>query len=219
MSGLDAFVLAGGRSSRMGADKARLPWGGVPLAVATAASLAPVAERVVLVRRGAPDGLPWVGVDGRPLEVVVEPDDGPAHPLHGVATALRAARGELVLVVPCDVPGLSPESLRALVARAPAVASDGSRRHPLVGVFRTADAGRAEALARAGGRVHTFAEASPEVVLPDRELANLNRREDLPGPGPVATLLAGLPFLDDATAARVAEGERGRLAARGIVDP
>lgn len=215
----DGFVLAGGRSSRMGSDKARAPWGGWPLAVATLASLQAVSERVALVRRGAPDGLPWGRPDGRPVEVLFEPDDGEPHPLRGVVTALGAARGPFALVVPCDVPGLSPESLRRLVAAAPAVAVDPERRHPLVGVFPTADRARAEALAREGAPVHAFAAPFRTVELPPADLRNLNRPEDLPRPGPVAALLAGLPWLDPVTAARVAQGERGRLAARGVVDP
>ena len=43
------FVLVGGRSSRMGTDKALLPYNGVPLASHIAALLAPAVDQVYLV--------------------------------------------------------------------------------------------------------------------------------------------------------------------------
>ncbi len=213
----DGFVLAGGRSTRMGFDKARVSWGGVPLAIAVHASLEAVCGRVALVRRGAADGLPWARRDGTDVEVLREADEGDTHPLNGVVTALEAARTDVALVVPCDVPGLSATTLRALIRAAPAVAHDGQRRHPLVGVFPVAWLGRARTLAASGGSVHAFAEGAEEVRVDPAELVNLNDRAAL-GPGPIRALLARLPFLDPGEAARVAEGERGRLLARGMLD-
>ena len=68
---VDGFVLAGGRSRRMGSDKARAPWGTLPLAVATATSLRAVCGRVALIRRRL-DDLPWMYEDGSPVEVLLE---------------------------------------------------------------------------------------------------------------------------------------------------
>lgn len=209
----DGFVLAGGRSTRMGVDKARAAFRGWPLAVATVLALRRVCGRVALVRRGTPDGLPWVLPDGLPIEVVVEPDVGEVHPLAGVATALRATRTAHALIAPCDVPDLDEEALRALVAAAPAVATDG-RVHPLVAVLPAAWAARAEALALAGASAHALVEGLPTVAFPG--LRDRNRPEDL-DTDPVGGLLAGLPWLDGAARERVAAGEVGRLGARGAL--
>ena len=49
ISGLDAIVLAGGDSRRMGSPKATLPFGGTTLAGAVVAALQPVFRQVLVV--------------------------------------------------------------------------------------------------------------------------------------------------------------------------
>ena len=85
---LDAFVIAGGRSQRMGSDKARLPFpDGWPMAVHVAMQLRAVARTVALIRRGESDGLPWIWPEGGQVPVVREQDQGERHPLMGLVTA------------------------------------------------------------------------------------------------------------------------------------
>jgi molybdopterin-guanine dinucleotide biosynthesis protein A len=113
---IGSFILAGGVSSRMKRDKALLEVGGVPLLLRTARLL----ESVV----GAPS------VIGDPatyksLALPVIADDWPgAGPLGGIATALRASTGSWNLVVACDLPYLTAEFLRFLLARAVASTAD-----------------------------------------------------------------------------------------------
>ncbi|MCB9685874.1 MAG: NTP transferase domain-containing protein [Alphaproteobacteria bacterium] len=214
---IDGFVLAGGASTRMGVDKARAPFGGRPLAVAAAEGLREVCGRAALVRR-ADDGLPWRWADGGAIEVVLEPEAPDRHPLWGVAQALRSARTPLVAIVPCDVPGVSRESWARLVADAPSVASDGGRIHPLVAVLPRAWAERAAGLAAAGAGARDLVSGCQEVALPVGELVDRNRPEDL-GPGPIAHLRSRLPHLPAEVVARILDGERERLRARGILDP
>jgi molybdopterin-guanine dinucleotide biosynthesis protein A len=215
---VDGFVLAGGHSSRMGFDKARAPWGRVPMAVAVLQRVRAVCERAVLVRRGPADGLPWIDADGGTVEVLWEADPGSRHPLWGVHAALCAARGPLALVVPCDVPGVSADTLRALI-EAGAVAVAEGRRHPLVAALPTALADRAAELARAGAPAHALVADLPGVEVPSEELRNLNRPEALPDPMPVAALVSGCPVGPGAQQVRIALGEARRLARRGILDP
>ena len=213
----NGFVLAGGRSRRMGFDKARAWWDGVPLAIAVARSLEAVCDRVVLVRR-VDDGLPWRHPDGRDVEIAREPASGEHHPLWGVVTALEAARTPFVLVAPCDVPGISPASWTALLARAPSVACDAERPHPLVAALPRELAGRARALAAAGAPAHALTRDLVQVQLPEAELVDHDDPASL-GEGPIRRLLARSPVTDPAARRRIAEGERQRLLCQGIIDP
>lgn len=102
-------VLAGGRSSRMGTDKAGLSWRGQPLLQHM---------RDLLQQAGAPRvwvSGPQTGPDGLPDH---EPGLGP---LGGLLTLARTQADGIYLLVPVDMPLLSATLLRRLVE---AVATD-----------------------------------------------------------------------------------------------
>ncbi len=103
------IVLAGGKSSRLGQDKALLRLtGGVTLVEATVERLRPLVDEVLVV---ASDG----GRLGQlPARVVADvfPDGGA---LGGIYSGLAAARHEYALVVACDMPFLNPDLLRYLL--------------------------------------------------------------------------------------------------------
>lgn len=202
---MNGYVLAGGRSSRMGVDKARLPEDGWPVAVRLCERLEAAGLRASLIRR-APDGLPWLYPDGRPVPVVRELEGG-RHPLRGVLTAVEHA-GEPVFVVPCDVHQLSVASIRRLVA-VQAMAS-----HPLVGVF-PAEVDRLRTWIREGRSARSFSRA-PVVDLPPEDLVDRNQGG---GPWPPERLLERVHSLSGVEAERVLRGELARLAARGVVVP
>lgn len=175
------FVLAGGRSLRMGTDKALILLDGEPLGRRLARMLAEVGcDPVWLVGR-QPElralGLPVVAEPGAPE------DD--RHPLWGVAAALRAAAARdpegLALICPCDLTGLRPEHLRLLLARGgPCVARAGGRIHPLLALLPAALAERAETLAAEGAAAHALSAGLDPVDLPEEALHDSNRPEDLP---------------------------------------
>jgi molybdenum cofactor guanylyltransferase len=107
---IEGFVLAGGKSSRMGREKALLEIGGEPLIVRTVRLVESVTAPVTVV--GETPGIRALG-----LRSVA--DDFPGGgPLGGIATALRAARTAWILVVACDLPYLRREWLEYLVWRA-----------------------------------------------------------------------------------------------------
>jgi molybdenum cofactor guanylyltransferase len=89
-------VLAGGRSSRFGSDKARFIWRGRTLLEHALAGLEGCAERFVI--GGA------YRIKSIPVYTDLEPHAGS---LHGLARALAVARNERVAVTACDMPNLS----------------------------------------------------------------------------------------------------------------
>ena len=109
------FVLAGGRSSRMGRDKALLELGGVTLVVrAVRILLSGLTDPVKVV---GPSQLlaPLVG----PLGCSVISDDYPGTgPLGGIASALIHSERRWNLIVACDMPYLTQDWLKYLVNRA-----------------------------------------------------------------------------------------------------
>ncbi|MGH9865431.1 MAG: molybdenum cofactor guanylyltransferase [Candidatus Acidiferrales bacterium] len=103
------FILAGGRSSRMGRPKGLLTFAGEPLVVRLARLLESTCETPVVI--GPPEvyaslGFRVVGDDGENLG-----------PLGGICTALRIATCEWNLVVGCDLPFLTREWLEFLIGR------------------------------------------------------------------------------------------------------
>ena len=114
MPELSGVILAGGRSSRMGRDKASLLLDGVTMLQRSVDRLAPVVDELVLV--GAPGrALPEVATE-RPLRMVEDPVEGEG-PLVGIAAGLEACAGASAVIVAVDMPFLEAALLRALVAR------------------------------------------------------------------------------------------------------
>ena len=164
-------VLAGGRSSRFGSDKALAMLGGRTLLDHAMAALAPHVETVVVCGRAG-------GLADRPA-----PDMGP---LGGLNAALHHALAEgydAVLTTGCDMPVYPAGLAQALVGEGAAVL----KGQPLAGFWPAALAGELDAhlaeennrsirgwLERIGARVVDRA----DLVLP-----NVNRPEDLEGLG------------------------------------
>jgi molybdopterin-guanine dinucleotide biosynthesis protein A len=92
---VEACILAGGLSSRMGRDKARLRLGGKTLLARARQAAQQAGLPVRVIRR---DLVPRCG------------------PLGGVYTALRTTRFDSVLLLPCDMPFVTPALLQQLMA-------------------------------------------------------------------------------------------------------
>lgn len=110
------FVLAGGKSSRMGEDKALLTLDGQAL-LQRAAHLVGAATGANAVIIGARrDGF---------ADCAFVSDDWPeAGPLGGIATALRVTSADWNLIVACDMPYLTRAWLEFVVGRAHASTAD-----------------------------------------------------------------------------------------------
>jgi len=108
-----AIVLAGGRSTRMGRDKASLVLGGRALLQRAVDACGEAASAVVVVT--AP-GRELSGVTSAlPLTFVTDAEEG-AGPLAGIVAGLSAIQTPVALVVACDMPFIAPELLRFLAS-------------------------------------------------------------------------------------------------------
>lgn len=132
---LTGVVLAGGRSRRMGRDKARLLLQGEPL-IARAVRRLQAAARWVMVVAAWPATYAFVGV---PCIPDIEPDQGP---LVGLWSAAWAAHTPYLALVACDMPFLNPALLLAMTEDLEAHHADAvvpvvqGILHPLHAVYR-----------------------------------------------------------------------------------
>lgn len=121
-------LLVGGASRRFGSPKALAVYEGETLAARAHRILVEAFGRVLVVGKEA-DRLEL------PFPLV---DDGSAlrAPIVGVAAALRAAEAELCVVLPTDMPQVTPPLLRALAAAAEGVDAAVPQTGPLPGAYR-----------------------------------------------------------------------------------
>jgi molybdopterin-guanine dinucleotide biosynthesis protein A len=144
---LGALVLTGGASARMGADKAKLDWGGAR-AVDLCAALAKAVGADPLFTVGRePLGLPHVDDDA--------PLGGPVGGVIAGARALAVRGCVRALVLAVDAPTIRPEDLSDLLAQpAPGAAFEASHL-PLV-----LDPRRLPSAAASGWSIRRFIEAA-----------------------------------------------------------
>ena len=144
-------ILAGGGASRMGRDKALVQ-----------VSDRPLVEWVAQAMRPVTNGLLVLGRSGTLAGIECVPDDLPARrgPLAGLATALRIAKGEPVLLVAVDQPWVRSETLAALLDQAgplhAVVPIDQGARQVTCGVYPGAWAERVAAEDAENGSVQSL---------------------------------------------------------------
>lgn len=132
------LVLAGGRSSRMGQDKALLKLAGRPLVAHVLDRLAPQVHRVAVSFNGEPAALAYLG-----LPLLPDARDDRRGPLAGVLAGLDWAAGigaGWLATVPVDTPFV-PLDLVARLAEAampgggPVLAASDSGLHPAAALW------------------------------------------------------------------------------------
>ncbi|GGO82769.1 molybdenum cofactor guanylyltransferase [Marinobacterium nitratireducens] len=112
---LDALILAGGESRRMGGgEKGLLPLAGRPMICHLIDRLRDRVERVWIGCRGDQEGYRGLA-DG-----MVEDQGESAGPLSGIGRALETLDCTHLLVMPCDTPLVSGASLDRMIALAKA---------------------------------------------------------------------------------------------------
>ncbi|MGD9563367.1 MAG: molybdenum cofactor guanylyltransferase [Pyrinomonadaceae bacterium] len=110
---IDAYVLIGGRSSRLGRDKAAIKVGGLPLAVRAAQTVGEALPeaRVSLVAGHSGQFGGEASFGEFPLLFDLVEGRGPIGGLHA---ALSNARTDWIFVLACDYPFVSPVFLKLL---------------------------------------------------------------------------------------------------------
>lgn len=172
----------------MGRDKALLLLAGRPLITHVLERAAPLGDDI-LITTNTPDEYGFLG------GVRLVPDDQPgAGPLTGLRTALRAARHEVVLVLACDLPFVSPpllEHMLNLIGPADAVLPRWRGEfEPLHAIYRrTCLPAMDQALTEGRRRVISFLPAVRTVIVDEDQIRtfdpqgltffNLNTPDDL----------------------------------------
>lgn len=197
-SDVAAFVLAGGKSTRMSADKAFVLLDGRTLLA-----------RALDVARSVTTDVSIVGdaVKFAVFAPVVEDVFRGCGPLGGIHAALRSSRAELNLMLAVDVPFVTRELLEYLITRArnaPAtvtVPRIGGGWQPLCAVYPCEFAGAAEKALRTGQnkidalfsevRVQTIGEQELEAAgFSAKMFRNLNTLEELAEAGRLRSINA-----------------------------
>lgn len=114
-SEVQALILAGGQSRRMGQDKAWVEWRGQPLIAHALNALhqqTPVAPHAVWLSAAHPD--PRHASLGLAGVVADSPNHAGCGPLAGIWAGLQASTSDWLLVVPCDTPRLPTDLLSRL---------------------------------------------------------------------------------------------------------
>jgi phospholipid/cholesterol/gamma-HCH transport system ATP-binding protein len=187
-TGVTAFILAGGKSTRMGSDKAFVTLNGRTL-LARAMELAGSVTRDVRI----------VGDPAKftPFAPTVEDLFRNCGPLGGIHAALRGSQTDLNLILAVDVPFVSAALLQYLITRArdfpaavvTAACANGGWQ-PLCAVYRPQFADAAEAALGAGRyKIDALFDAERTQAVSENELEsagfspkmfrNLNTREEL----------------------------------------
>ncbi len=183
---LAAAVLAGGRSSRMGTNKALIEVDGRAMADRVLDAARAVGVDPVVILGGDPYELAALSA---PVVLDRYPGEGP---VAGVLGALRHFEGaaERVLVLPCDLAHVDAATLLPLIE---AEAGDGfsqvwvaatERLEPMCAIWSIQAADRIQELFDAGERaLHAVISELPHVAVTvdPAGLANINTPDQLPG--------------------------------------
>ncbi len=180
-------ILAGGKSLRMGSDKALLPVHGKCMIARAASELTCVTDEIII---SANDPVRY-GFLGYPAIPDAFCGQGP---LAGLHAAMRRTSRPLVLLLACDLPAVGAQLLRRLIDSSPGFdavipRTTNGMPHPLCAVYRRTCLSSVEgALTRRDNRMTSFLDdpslkicwLSPEDgSFRDEDLVNLNNPSDL----------------------------------------
>ncbi|NEP02859.1 MAG: molybdenum cofactor guanylyltransferase [Symploca sp. SIO2E9] len=192
-SSLTALVLAGGKSSRMGSDKALIPWEGIPMLTRVTQTAAACCQQVYIIT-------PW---PSRYLAVVNEcyqfleesnPGQGPLVALaQGFSQIASKSPPNWIWLLACDLPCLQTKLVQTWISQLSELAPETlalvpqqkGRWEPLCGFYRLGVQQNLQNFIQQGGRSFQVwlsqlpAKPLPVGILEAKMLWNCNTPEDL----------------------------------------
>ncbi|MEP7267504.1 MAG: molybdenum cofactor guanylyltransferase [Saprospiraceae bacterium] len=107
---INGYILAGGKSSRMGTDKGLLNFNGKPIVQKIINQLMPAVDKTIIVSNN-------VAYEKFGLEVIPDliADVGPAGGIHA---ALSHTDSEQIFVVSCDMPYITTDAIQYMIEQA-----------------------------------------------------------------------------------------------------
>lgn len=198
-----ALVLCGGRSRRMGTDKAALAFGDETMLARVVGIVSRVVSETWLVAREGQALPPLEGVG--PVEITRDPAEGRG-PLAGLVAGLDAMRADRAFVTACDTPLLRTELVEHLFAlsegHAAAVPEVGGHLMTMSGVYT-------KTLLPAAHRLLARDELRPRVLLREPGVRIVTEQE----------LRAVDPELESLRDCNTPEAYRDALRAAGLAPP
>lgn len=184
---LSVLLLAGGQGSRVGGqDKGLLAWRGEPLTAHLYRQVRGLTDNLIIsCNRNAERYQQWAD------HLVTDREPGYPGPMAGLCAGLALARHPLVLVLPCDAPGIDSSLLSPWLALArqapelPTLIRQGGQWEPLFAVLP-------KALGEAFDQAWLAGERSPKRVILSGEV----QAYDCPAHDPRLANLNTLALLD-----------------------
>ncbi|MHA7131502.1 molybdenum cofactor guanylyltransferase [Algoriphagus namhaensis] len=177
------FILAGGKSTRMGQEKGLVKLKGKPMIQHVLETTAPLGESQHIIGHH-----PLYASYGVEVQPDLIPDLGP---LGGIYTALTHCQADRALILSCDCPLIHSSTLAALIERAGAKLTVGTwqdRIYPFPGIYPKSLRPKLEATLKARelkvqsfilGQVHQLIPYENISSDPPQELLNFNTPEQL----------------------------------------
>ncbi|RXG11956.1 molybdenum cofactor guanylyltransferase [Leeuwenhoekiella aestuarii] len=180
LANIPAYILCGGKSSRMGRDKGLVTLQDKPIITNIISSLEKITINIFLVT----DNQDYLSL-GFPL---LSDNYKGRGPLGGIQTALNHTQTEKVFMLSCDIPLLTVDTLYTLLKKAEndtkiSFATSGKNWHPLVGIYSKSLLSAIEnAIENDRLKLIDFIKEHPyqEIEIEDsKSLTNINSPEEL----------------------------------------
>lgn len=181
---IEAFILAGGQSSRMGSEKGLVMWKGKPFIEHIIASLENEVAKTTIITNG--NAYNYLGL---PVQADLVKGKGP---LGGIYTGIKVSESEKNFFISCDVPCIKPDAIRFFLNASgnndATVTSHNGQVEPLPGVYaknclplfeRLLGADKTGIASALKYLNVNYVDPRNEPFYQQKQLANINSKEEL----------------------------------------
>lgn len=164
---MNAYILCGGASKRMGESKCNVQYGSVSYVQRIGQVLAPHFSTIYAV-----------GKEGQEINTsfqVLRDSEKKHHPLWGVVAAMSHSNSPFVFIVACDLIFLSAKGIESLLgANAPCYAISSNGQQPLLGVYPIKWLRHTITCAENNQSVFNWAKDTRRIQVENQNLLNVN---------------------------------------------